>query len=85
MRLVVVEIGYEASVNPPNMTLIRRQILEDRLARLLVKEGPVVPEGAICPTEAEDLCLPLVAIATAAPISPVNVTRSAKTKSQFDA
>lgn len=54
IRVVPVEIGYEASTDPPSMTPVRRHLLEDRLARLRMGERSVVPECAVCLTEPED-------------------------------
>ena len=63
IKVVPVEIGYEASVDPPSITPVELHLLEDRLAMfriedrltmLRMEERPVVPECAVCLTEPED-------------------------------
>lgn len=54
IETVPVEISYEGFVNPPEKTPIRRQLLQDRHARLRIKEIPTEPECAVCLTEADE-------------------------------
>ena len=54
IRVAPVEIHYEASLDPPDMTAISLSLLQDRYTRLRIKEIPVDGECTICLTEAED-------------------------------